>query len=369
LQAGRLAGLGDDLTGITASDPAWTLATKAPLRLPVYYLFQFQTSDQGDFESLVRRLVPRKLGSDIGQRPMAVDTPMVGIPSAGPPLALLGALRSLVVKPTEWKDPDKTNFQIAVEDFVNRTSPLIADPSLPDPELCRRSTAWAWASRPFRNRHGLAGRTEPGPAQPHAGRNGHPGRQTSLTPTYGVGVAAGRRRDNECHAPAPQFARAEASTALHALRFTPASQTKVLTLTAPLHARMLASSKTVRAVISASRVPLRLFSAPMRRVTSAAGAVRRRQRRQGAVPGSIVERVNVNTVTIVPPVKPPAGLVSSRYRQRSRRVGAFFPDRARSIRRWGLQGERRARRQRERASRWPLWPENIPPFPHGRISP
>jgi hypothetical protein len=311
-EAGRRAGLGDDLTGITSSDPAWTAATKAPLRLPVYYRFQFQTSDQGDFESLVRRLVPRKLGSDIGQRPMAVDTPMVGIPSAGPPLALLGALQSLVVKPTEWVDPDKTNFQTAVEDFVNRTSPLIDDPSQPDPEVVPPIYGMWHAGVSSVSRTGTSWLDELNldPRNRTQAGMGTQVVQTNLTSLMASAwqQVAGVEQANAMLRRA-QFARA-ISTALHALRFTPASQTKVLALTAPLHARMLASPKTVRATISASRVPLRLFSAPMRRITSAASAVRRRQKRLGAVPGSIVERVNANTATIVPPVKPPSGLVS-----------------------------------------------------------
>ena len=42
---------------MTAADPAWTPAT-APLTLPFYYRFDFHTSDEGDFESLVRALTP-----------------------------------------------------------------------------------------------------------------------------------------------------------------------------------------------------------------------------------------------------------------------------------------------------------------------
>jgi hypothetical protein len=311
-EAGRLAGLGLDVSGLTTSDPAWTATTKAPLRLPFYYQFQFQTSDQGDFESLVRRLVPRKLGADIGQRPMAVDTPMVGIPSAGPPLALLGALQSLVVKPSEWKDPDKTNFQTAVQDFVNRTSPLIDDPTQPDPEVVPPIYGMWHAGVSSVSRTGTTwldelnldprNRTQAGIGTQVVQTNITSLMASAWQQVAGVELANAMLRR-------AQFARA-VSTALHDLRFTPASQTKLLALTAPLHARMLASPKTVRATIASSRVPPHMFSAPMRRITSGASAVRRRQKRLGGVPGSIVERVNANTATIVPPVKPPAGLVA-----------------------------------------------------------
>jgi len=132
---GRLAGLGLDVSATHTSDPAWTSATGAPLRLPVYYQFSFHTSDQGDFESLVRRLTPRKLGAEIGEREMAVDAPMPDIPSAGPPLMLPGALQSIVATTSEWDDPAKTQFQTAVADLVNRVAPLVDNPADPDPQV------------------------------------------------------------------------------------------------------------------------------------------------------------------------------------------------------------------------------------------
>jgi hypothetical protein len=58
-QIGVQAGLGKDVSGIHTSDPAWKPGEPAPLTLPFYYRFHFHTSDEGDFESLVRRLTPR----------------------------------------------------------------------------------------------------------------------------------------------------------------------------------------------------------------------------------------------------------------------------------------------------------------------
>ena len=40
-----------------------------PLRLPVYFRFAFRTSDAGDFESLVRKLVPTMLPAAVGIAP------------------------------------------------------------------------------------------------------------------------------------------------------------------------------------------------------------------------------------------------------------------------------------------------------------
>ena len=175
---GRRAGLGLDVSTLTTSDPAWTSTTPVPLRLPVYYQFQFGTSDQGDFESLVRQLTPTKLGASVGQRLMRVDEPGSGFPSAGPPLGLEGALESLAVTTTPWNDPDKTNFQVGLQQFVNRTSPVVDDPTQPDPQLvpplygCWHAGVFAVSA----GGHGLAGRAQPRPAQPHRSGHGHAGR-------------------------------------------------------------------------------------------------------------------------------------------------------------------------------------------------
>ncbi len=53
-QNGLRAGLGQDVSALTTSDPAWTRDTQTPLTLPFYFRFDFNTSDEGDFESLVR---------------------------------------------------------------------------------------------------------------------------------------------------------------------------------------------------------------------------------------------------------------------------------------------------------------------------
>ena len=62
-------------------------------------------------------------------------------------------------------------------------------------------------------------------------------------------------------------------TMLHASRFAPASNAALLNLTAPVHARLLASPTTIRAAITASRVPVRLmFVATLRRIANRTGA-------------------------------------------------------------------------------------------------
>jgi hypothetical protein len=312
-EIGRLAGLGMDVSGVHAADPAWTSTTGTPLRLPVFYQFGFHTSDQGDFESLVRRLVPRKLGAEIGERPMAVDDPMPGIPSAGPPLMLQGALESIVATTSPWNDPARTAFQTAVANLVNRTAPLVDDPAQPDPQVVPPMygrwpagvDAVTVGGTRWIDQLSLDPRTR---TMAGMGTQVVQANRTSLLASAWQQVA-GIEAANAALRQA-QLARAT-MTMLHA-QLAAAADVSLLALTAPLHASLLASPMTVRAVIEASRIPQRLTSAAARRITNPASVIRRRQTAlTGArpLPGSLVAAINTGTARLVPPAAPPGGLV------------------------------------------------------------
>ena len=312
-EIGRQAGLGLDVSALHTSDPAWTSSTGTPLRLPVFYQWQFHTSDQGDFESLVRRLVPRKFGANIGERPMAVDDPMPDVPSAGVPLMLQGALHSIAATTSEWDDPAKTAFQTAVAGLVNRVAPLVDDANGPDPQvvppmygrwpagvdaLAVNGTRWI-------DQLGLdpCNRAIGGMGAQVVDAN-----QTSLLASAWQQVA-GIEAANAALRQA-QLARATMTT-LHA-RLSTAQASTILTLTTPLHAKVLASPRTIRATIDASRVPLRLTSPTARRLTHPTSLIRRRQAAltgMRATPGSLLNAVNSGRIGVVPPVTLPGGLV------------------------------------------------------------
>jgi hypothetical protein len=322
-EAGRLAGLGMDVPG-GPTGPAWGPDSGAPLRLPVYFQFRFNTADQGDFESLVRRLTPRKLGANIGQRAMAVDSPMPGIPSAGPPLGLEGALRSIVAHDTSWGDPGRAAFQSAVAALVNRTAPRIDDPTGPDPEVVPpmygRWAAGVSSVAPYAPPPATAGWLNELSLDPRNRAAGGMGTQvvqslqTALMASAWQQVAGIEAANAALRA--AQLARAT-MTRLHS-RMAVSSPTSVLTLTAPLHARLLASPVTVRAAIDTSRVPVRLLSPTARRLAHPRGVIRRRQaavrsadRLSGPITqGGLLDAVNAQRATLVPPPAPPGGLVA-----------------------------------------------------------
>jgi hypothetical protein len=121
--AGRQAGLGEPVTAGT--EPAWGASVAGQLELPVYYSWEFACGGAGDFESLVRRLRPRVLGSSIGLRPLDVSHPGPGLPDvpAGNPgaaLGLEGALCSPAMTPTDWPDPARRSYQTALEAQLQR---------------------------------------------------------------------------------------------------------------------------------------------------------------------------------------------------------------------------------------------------------
>lgn len=310
-EIGRQAGLGQDVSAIHSSDPAWTDATAAPLTLPVYYQFQFHTSDAGDFELLVRRLVPRVLPTEVGQRPMDVSQPMDHVPSAGPPLGLEGALHSVSTVPTQWNDPDKTNFQTVVQTFISQPELTDDDPANPNPDdpvivppiygrwhaavdsVDRTQTSWI---------DGL----NLDPRNRSAGGMGTQvvqGERTLLIASAWQQVA-GVLRANQMLRQA-QLARA-ALVQLYDQHFKPMRAETVMMLTSPLHAKVMASSRTIRAAIRGSRVPERMLSPAFRRVT-------RPRRRVGASVKQrtpLLARVNVGELSFMPAPKPPDGLVS-----------------------------------------------------------
>lgn len=323
-EIGRQAGLGQDASGLHHSDPAWTLSgpgkTAVPFPVPFYYRFQFTTSDEGDFESLVRALTPTILKAGVGSRAMDVSHPEEGIPPAGPPLGLEGALRSPLTVPTDWLDPPKTNFQTAVQTFINQPSALHDDPGnpIPDDPVIAPPIYGRWHAAVQ-----SVDRTVPGwinelnldPRNRSGGGMGtqviQKGRTQLLASAWQQvdGILAANQKLRQA-----QLARS-ALLQIYKQRLHIMQPDTALTVTAPLHSRLMASPVTIRATIRASRVPERMLSPTFRRVT-------RPIRRLAVVgtPGSpvppivqrpsLLSRVNSGELTVVPPPKPPDGMVS-----------------------------------------------------------
>jgi len=313
---GRQAGLGLDATRLATSDPAWTSATPAstasPFPMPYYYRFSFHTSDEGDFESLVRRLTPVDLPPEVGQRPIAVDQPGLNFPSAGTPQKLQGALIRIGTQPSPWNDPPKATFQTKLQAFLNLTTPKIDNPANPDPTIVPPIYGRWHAGIDTVDRAGFGWLNDLNldPRWRTPGGFGTEVVQTKRTPLLAsawqqvAGVIAANRLLRQA-----QLARAS-MTRLYATQLQPALATTLLRWTAPVHARILGSPKTVRAYIRTSPIPVRMLSGVFRRITRPLGPLRRRQGAPLSGAGSLIEGVNNGTLHVVPPAKPPAGTVT-----------------------------------------------------------
>lgn len=102
-ETGRLAGLGADDTTINdtpAQMPAFGIAhDQFHNRFPVYHEWFFKTGITGDFEYLVRQIMPRPVDERVGKRLMDVQNPGYNVAFTGTPpnngtLWLEGALRA-----------------------------------------------------------------------------------------------------------------------------------------------------------------------------------------------------------------------------------------------------------------------------------
>jgi hypothetical protein len=321
-EIGRQAGLGMDVSGLHTSDPAWTGQAAAPFRLPVYYRFSFRTSDAGDFESLVRKLTPSVLPADVGSSPMAVDHPATGVPSAGGPLGLEGALRSASTVPTPWSGAPRDAFQAAVQQLVNLTAaagpddpdnPAPDDPHIVPPFYGKWHAALTAVDR---TQAGWPADLNLDPRNRSAAGMGTQivqGQRVALLASAWDQVAGVEAANALLRA--AQLSRA-AMTAVWRGALAIAAPATLLTLTAPVQNRILASPRTVAATLAASRVPERIVSGAYRRVTRPLGPLGRRATALGGLTGPpaartpLLERINADHVRVAPPAPPPGAMTS-----------------------------------------------------------
>lgn len=146
-ETGRLAGLGlDPAAAGSASKVAWE--DPAAVEFPFYHRWYFRTGSVGDFEYLVRLLVPQPVDAKVGQRDMDVQAPGSGLPAIDKLDGLLrlgGALRA--PKPLQdpgkaewekwefWASPFPQPFQTELAKFLNLPDSLANDGSDEDDPL------------------------------------------------------------------------------------------------------------------------------------------------------------------------------------------------------------------------------------------
>jgi hypothetical protein len=125
---GRKIGLGETITSAEeqALQPAWNLgaAGSDTVKLPMYFHWEFRTGAAGDFESLARRLEPKRLPPAVGLRPLDISAPGWGMPklrpgALGAALELGGALRAPDTEAAEWPGEARKSFQTTLRNILN----------------------------------------------------------------------------------------------------------------------------------------------------------------------------------------------------------------------------------------------------------
>jgi len=282
---GVLAGLGKPVEAAAGrqTDVAWHGTETAPLSLPYYQSFAFRTSDAGDFESLVRMLTPRALPATVGTRAMAVDDPGWGLPSAGGPLGLSGALRAPSSADTPWSGPEHDAFQARLAQDINAgNSTAGGDPAVVPPLYGRWHAARSTVSTT------LNGWLDELSLDPRWRTIAGLGTQVVLDQRSQLMASAwqqvaGIDRANQLLRQA-QLARA-ASGRIFQSELAGASESWLLALTGPLHSRLLASPRTVAATLARTALPVSAVSSTFRRVARTGGALRRREQAHGGPVG------------------------------------------------------------------------------------
>lgn len=305
-RGGRDAGLGLPVDAATALEPAWSAQDKLPLRLPVYFHWEFTTASGGDFRSLVERLKRQRTLDGVGMRKVDISKPGFGMPEVAGDEALLdGALRPEGMAPPE-----------APSDFAGAIAPLLAQQEAVTPPLYAR-----WH----------AART----AVPAAGIAPDWLRELNVVPARRVAAGLGTRvvqeRQEEIMAAAweqvGEILRANqrlregqlalaASEALHARHFAAvldAADPAALALAGPALGRIRGSTgRTVQAEVVASCLPLLAVCGGFRRMTRPRGPLMRRLARRSDVPpplSTLLRRLGDGTLRDQPPASPNGAVI------------------------------------------------------------
>ncbi len=365
-ESGRLAGLGLDPAATPhATFSAWAEYTSGtrqePTHYPVYFRWFFQTGTKGDFEYLVRLLEPKPVDPRVGRRDMDVQNPGANLPGITDPhlrgvLRLGGALAvpRVLLSPEELAEADMYDQwdQPRPHPFQERLAALINLADDYQEKAADDANTDAGMDGVFQDDPDADPDDDPDPmitpplyGQCHAltkrlleDRDGNPlspvenwVHDLNLDPRYRVpaGFGTGVVQDNqEQYMDAAweqigdvleanrrirwaQFAR-ETGYVWYAKHLIPLQQASVdrgLTLTAPLHRRVMASGKTAYYQINTSVAPPVLTSTAMRRIARPRGRLVRSLPFNGTIrPDTLITRVNAGEIDAQPPKVTPPGL-------------------------------------------------------------
>ena len=333
-ELGRKAGLGLPIEPSDEAklESAWASGAQSPaqISLPVYFHWEFRTGTGGDFEALVRLLEPRAVPPEVGKRLIDISQPgfqIVPPLPAGTTLELEGALRAAKSGAVKWPSETRTPFQTELKTILNipweamkqeDKEPLLAPPIY---------GCWQAAQHTVEITSESPAST-PSPSWLH---------ELNLDPRHRTVAALGTKvvqvqqeqlmasaweqlgdieRINQMRRQA-QLGRA-VNGVYHARHFARFSDEALLKVVAATQSRIVIETTDIANIktrtllsqrISNSAIPDRAVSAPLRRMTSPRGTISARFQSVGALPISIVAKLN--TLVSHAPIKmQEAGLVT-----------------------------------------------------------
>jgi hypothetical protein len=335
-ESGRLAGLGIDIGDIPATLSAWDPAARPEGQsVPYYHRWFFRTGASGDFETLVRLLVPKPVDPRVGIREMDVQFPGSNVrgvdkPELGGILKLGGALRPPHKVPPEppdkfetWDVPFPRPLQEDLGRLINLPDTYQADGD-PDPIITPPlyGTWHAMVKRVLTERDGSA--IVPNDNWVH---------RLNLDPRFRVAAGCGTRviqdqQEEYMNAAWEQVGKVlEAQMKVRRAQFglavseiwydrhmTPmlgVSQQKTLLLMAPVNKRVLTGGLTVYHTMASSLVQPAMTSAALRRVVRPRGKlIRALPFTATRRPDQLIARVNAGEMSAAPPKVAPPGVVT-----------------------------------------------------------
>ncbi|HKQ04853.1 MAG TPA: hypothetical protein VJ464_06960 [Blastocatellia bacterium] len=313
-ERGRLAGLNQPQDEhLDAMQTAWSSGTgvrPADIALPIYYHWRFQTGGEGDFESLVRKLTPRRLPPTVGKRDMLVDEPGAGLPSPVASaevkvMALEGALRPPDATTSEWRESDRNDWIARLKALLNLSHDRLqrdGEKTITPPLYGRWHAA----------RETLDGTSTARPIwfeqlniDPRLRVNAGLGalvvqdQRESLLASAWQQVERIRAINEELRL--AQLAR-EAAKSVKERNLDQANTDSLLTVTSPVHSMIAYQEATVASHLEASPIPKGVLDPGWRRVARRMGPLGARQGRDTRPPGAdLLERLNEGRLQAAPP--------------------------------------------------------------------
>jgi hypothetical protein len=311
-EVGRKAGLGEP---VIDADDSTIRSWQGPAdEFPIYFEWTFRTGVDGDFESLVRALVPRDMDPRVGIRDMDIARPGFGVDAASnPPDDLVGLEGALLAPVTVRKGlVAESNFASQVETILNAPAAARADDTT-DP-LVTPPIYGCWHAQ-----------VEQVSAAPEVGGWVN---TLNLDPRYRAAAGIGARviRDNQekyvriaweqigdvitaNHKIRMAQLATKAASAAYIKSFAPLPQDRAIVLAAPTFSKVLASPTTLGAMVKSSSVPRASLSPALRKHLRPRGVAARRflpadERLNGVA--RMINGIGSGKISAAPP-RPPVG--------------------------------------------------------------